>query len=343
MSNTLHPFPHSRSFGLAGRAVVIALTLSLGACAQLGLGDMSLSPEASTETAANDGKPEGPVSELQKATTYWGKQAAKDPKDGTAALNYARNLKAMGRKQEALGVLQAGYIYNAEKIDFISEYGRLALDLGQTSVAAQLLEKADDPTKPDWRIASARGTVLAKQGQYKEAIPFYERAREMAPSQSSVLSNLAMAYAMDGQAEKAEELLRQANQSGGADPRVKQNLALVLSVQGKKAEAQQLTGEGEPAAAALPIATASASPAGRSKAFGPEKVGSGKVASSELQAAPLVPVTATTVDPDEIVRAAMQAEQAKVAKAAAAKAAKKRAATVAAASDAAPTLRASAD
>ena len=334
MGSTLHPLNAILSRGLAGRAVVIAMTLSLGACAQLGLGDVSLGgKDTPAETAANDGKPEGPVSELQKATTYWGKEVAKNPKDGVATLNYARNLKAMGRKQEALGVLQAAYLYNGDKPDYLSEYGRLALDLGQIAAAAQLLESADDPTRPDWRVASARGTVLAKQGQYKESIPFYERAREMAPSQSSVLSNLAMAYAMDGQAEKAEELLRQAQQSGtAADPRVKQNLALVLTLQGKKAEAQALTG----------AADATAQPATEAKP--------GKVASNEAMTAPLLAVTATTVDADEIVRAATQAEaekkkaaQAAANRAAAAKAKKKAAVASAAAGDAAPTLRASAD
>ena len=344
MGSTLHWYDITGMRNTAGRAIVMAMTLSLGACAQLGLGDIGLgdnglgSKDKAAETAANDGKPEGPVSELQKATTYWGKEVAKNPKDGTATLNYARNLKAMGRKQDALGVLQAGYLYNAEKTEYVSEYGRLALDLGQISTAAQLLEKADDPTKPDWRVASARGTVLAKQGQYKESIPFYERAREMAPSQSSVLSNLAMAFAMDGQAAKAEELLRQAQQSGSAaDPRVKQNLALVLQLQGKKAEAQQLTGEGE----AQPAATASAAPA-TGQAGAAQNV---KTAASTTLAAPLTPVTATTVDADEIIRAAMQAEddKAKAVKAAAAKAAKKKKTVTAAASDASPTLRASAD
>ena len=87
---------------------------------------------------------------------------------------------------------------------------------------------------------------MAKQGQYKESIPFFERAREMAPSQSSIQNNLAMAYAMDGQADKAEELLRQAQQAGSSDPRLKQNLALVLNLQGKKSEAREVLGETEP-------------------------------------------------------------------------------------------------
>lgn len=340
MISTFRRFNGTAACGMASRAVVVALTLSLGACAQMG--DMGLGfgkEPAPAETAVNDGKndgkPEGPASELQKATTYWGKEVAKNPKDGTAALNYARNLKAMGRKQDALGVLQAGYLYNADKTDYLSEYGRLSLDLGQISTAAQLLERADDPTKPDWRVASARGTVLAKQGHYKESIPFFERAREMAPSQSTVLNNLAMAYAMDGQADKAEELLRQAQQAGAADPRVKQNLALVLGLQGKKAEAQQIAGGDGEASAATPVAAAASGAASTANA--------GKISASEPMTAAVAQVAATSLDPDELIRLAKQAEEdkKKPAKTASSKTAKKK--TQVASGDSAPMLKASAD
>ena len=87
-------------------------------------------------------------------------------------------------------------------------------------------------------MISARGTVLAKQGQYREAIPLYERALALAPEQPSVLSNLALAHAMEGNAEKAEPLLKRAAAAGGDDARVNQNLALVLGLQGKYDEAK---------------------------------------------------------------------------------------------------------
>jgi Flp pilus assembly protein TadD len=101
---------------------------------------------------------------------------------------------------------------------------------------------ADDPSNPDWRVLSARGTALAKQSKYSEAIPFYERALQLSPGQRSVMNNLALAYTMSGEAHKAETVLRQADPTG-ADPRIKQNLALVMSLQGRHDEAKQLAGE----------------------------------------------------------------------------------------------------
>jgi Flp pilus assembly protein TadD len=101
-----------------------------------------------------------------------------------------------------------------------------------------VLEKADDPANPDWKVVSARGTALAKQGRYREAIAFYERALTLAPDQPSVLNNLALAHAMEGHPDKAEPLLKRASASGPRDARVEQNLALVLGLQGKYDEAK---------------------------------------------------------------------------------------------------------
>lgn len=308
-----------RAFWWAGRTAVVAATVSLGACASVGEGGLSAllaSKEPETTVAART----TPESELEKATAYWGKEAAKNPKDKKATINYARNLKALGRKQEALNVLQSNYMFHGENKDYLSEYGRLALEAGQVNTAAQLLEQADDPINPDWRVLSARGTAMAKQGQYKEAIPFYERARELAPGQSSILNNLAMAYTMDGQAEKAEDYLRQASQMGAVDPRVKQNLAMVLSLQGKPAQARDVTTDGE----AAPIAEATTAQSPKSEpASAPKAVSS--------------PVTTASMAPDDIMRAAMKAEEAR--KKAAERASRKRPVTVASQEDAPPVLR----
>jgi len=120
------------------------------------------------------------------------------------------------------------------------EYGRLLLEFNHVTLAEKLLEQADDPLHPDWKIVSARGTVFAKQNQYSQAVPLFERALQLSPDQPSVMSNLALAYAMEGNVEKAEPLLRKAAALDGGDPRVNQNLALVLGLQGKYDEAKQV-------------------------------------------------------------------------------------------------------
>ena len=230
-----------------GRAVaimpVLAVSLALGACAQMGgetVGLLGLGKSEPTATEAAAAAAKDPQAELRKATEYWGKEFSRNPKDPKAAVAYVQNLKALNRKQEALAVIQQATIYNSEDRALISEYARLALEFGQLSIAEKLLPRAEDPTKPDWRITSARGTLHAKKGEYKEAIPFYERAMEMAPEQPSLMNNLALAYTMDGQAEKAEELLKKAAALSRDPSRVNQNLALVLGLQGKYDEAKEV-------------------------------------------------------------------------------------------------------
>jgi Flp pilus assembly protein TadD len=225
----------------------IGCCLMLVACSQTDLGlsnalttqQQAASPKTASittgaTTPASDGK-----AELAKATEYWGKAYGQDPKDPQVALNYARNLKAQGEKQQALAIMQQAAAANPTHKGIAGEYGCPLLEFNHVTLADKLLEQADDPLNPDWKIVSARGTVFAKQNQYSKAVPLFERALQLAPDQASVMSNLALAYAMEGNVEKAEPLLRRAAALDAGDPRVNQNLALVLGLQGKYDEAKQ--------------------------------------------------------------------------------------------------------
>lgn len=232
-----------------GLLAAFAAALLSGACSA-NLGDIM--PTASLGGGSNSEAVETAQdsrSELDKAVQHWGRQFEKNPRDAKAALAYAKNLKAAGRKPEALAVMQQASVHSGGNREIASEYGRLALEAGQVGLAQKLLAHADDPGKPDWRVISARGTALAKQGSYSEAIPFFERASALAPTQPSVLNNLALAYAANGQPGKAEELLRRASASGG-DVVVRQNLALVVGLQGKYQEARVIAAADMPAEAA---------------------------------------------------------------------------------------------
>lgn len=219
----------------------VASSLVLGACAgatnPFDFAGLSEKPAAKSDVATGSVAPQ---TELQKATEYWGKQYEQNPKDPQAAVNYVRNLKALGAKPQAFAVIQQAYSASPNNRMVASEYGRLALDQDQVALADKLLVQADDPTAPDWKTISARGTVLAKQGKYREAIPHFERALALSPGQPSLLNNLALAHAMDGHAEKAEPMLRQAAADASADPKVSHNLSLVLGLQGKSEDAKSV-------------------------------------------------------------------------------------------------------
>lgn len=223
----------------------ITASLMVSGCAQMGDGAgpalLASGADASAQAAS------GSAQDLAQATSFWGKKFAENPRDLKSGMAYAKNLKAMGEKQKALAVLQQLSVLHGRDRELTAEYGRLALDLDQVSVAQQLLEAADDPTNPDWRVISARGTAHAKQGEYKKAIPFFERALLLAPDHPSILNNLALAHTMNGAAAKAEGLLRKASDTPTASPRVRQNLALVLGLQGRYDEAKSLGAQDQPA------------------------------------------------------------------------------------------------
>lgn len=230
---------------LARRSALITLSavaFGLGGCAGPGsdltadlLGSAQAPKTAQAEIA------QSPQSELEKATGYWGEKFSKSPSTLEYALNYSRNLRAMGRKREALAALQHASNYHAQNREFASEYGRLALELDQVQTAKSVLSFADDPAKPDWRVISARATVLAKEGSNKDAIAMFERALVLSNRNPSVVNNLAMAYTLDGRAAEGEKLLREAATKSQSD-KVQKNLALVLGLQGKYDEAKVIGG-----------------------------------------------------------------------------------------------------
>jgi Flp pilus assembly protein TadD len=185
-----------------------------------------------------DAKPSNP---LHAATTYWAQQHRKKPADAKAALNYARNLKALGANAKAMEVLDQGIRSNPKNTEIAAEYGRLALASNNIQLADRLLKQAEGDRKgADWRVLSARGTVLAKQGHHKQAQSYFIAALQKQPDAISVRNNLALSYAMSGQPQQAEAQLRQVVKSGRESPRIRQNLALVMGLQGKFDEAKQL-------------------------------------------------------------------------------------------------------
>ena len=178
---------------------------------------------------------------LHIATTHWARKHQKNPSDPKAAINYARNLKALGAKDKAMAALARTYDLNRGHGPLASEYGRLALDLGKTQLAEQLLTQAmHSKGSADWRVLSALGTLNAKRGDHKKAQSYYHAALRQQPGATSLYNNLALSYALDGRAGDAEDLLKRAVAQGHNTRRVRQNLALVLGLQRKFEEAQKI-------------------------------------------------------------------------------------------------------
>jgi Flp pilus assembly protein TadD len=221
----------------------VAAAALLGGCTTgplMGGSESARAPGAERLAAGTD--PEGAA-----ATAQWAAAYLKSPQDPRMALGYARALKAIGSKDQAMEVLKVSYQTNPNG-EVASELGRLALDMGRLDIAKSTLQMAESQGVHDWKTLSAQGTLRAKQGQHAEAQQYFLAALELEPNAVSVTNNLALSYALDNKADRAEELLRKAMATGPEDKRVRQNLALVLGLQGKYEEARQLASIDIPAA-----------------------------------------------------------------------------------------------
>ncbi len=169
-----------------------------------------------------------------------GAQYRADPKDSEAALQYAKALRALGQRTQAVAVLQQASLAAPTNKSVLGAYGRALADVGQYKQALEVLERAHTPDNPDWRILSAQGAVLDQIGRHHDAQRYYSSALKIVPNEASVLSNLGLSYALAKDLPRAEATLRQAMEAPKADPRVRQNLALVVGLQGRFAEAETI-------------------------------------------------------------------------------------------------------
>jgi Flp pilus assembly protein TadD len=198
-------------------------------------------------TTGSIGGPLGASSAAATSDAEWrriaesaGSQYRANPKDTAAALQYAKALRALGQRPQAVAVLEQASYASPNDNEILGAYGRALADVGQHKQALEVLERAHTPDNPDWRILSAQGAVLDQMGRHQEAQRYYSSALKIVPNEPSVLSNLGLSYALAKDLPKAEATLRKAMEAPNADRRVRQNLALVIGLQGRFAEAETM-------------------------------------------------------------------------------------------------------
>jgi Flp pilus assembly protein TadD len=144
-------------------------------------------------------------------------------------------------------VLEQAAIQNPKHRGVLDAFGRALADDGHYTEAVDVLDRAQAPGQPDWRILSAQGAALDQMGRHEEAQRYYGTALRLAPDEPSVLSNLGLSYALSKDLVRAETTLRRAADQPHVDPRVRKNLALVVGLQGRWSEADGI------AASSLPL------------------------------------------------------------------------------------------
>jgi Flp pilus assembly protein TadD len=212
----------------AGALVAVAaLALATSGCLRKGADEVT-------------GSIQGGGDDVRRRAAAWGERFQANPADGTAAINYARALRAADQRPQAVAVLQQAVIRNPNSQELLAAYGKALSAAGRYKEAAEVLAKAHVPERPDWRILSAQGTVADQMGDHALAQRYYEAALKIVPGEPTVLSNLGLSYALSKKLKEAEKVLREANSGRATDGRVRHNLALVLGLQGRFGEAEEV-------------------------------------------------------------------------------------------------------
>jgi len=232
---------------IAPTAIALTLALAVAGCNTI----------SGPETTGSIAAPSAPQSDgdWRASLDVWGKRYRENPGDASAAIAYARALRATEQYSQAAAVLEQASMRNPHSMPLLGAYGRALADTGQYAQALDALSRAHTPDNPDWRILNAQGAVLDQMGRHAEAQRHYEAALKIAPGEPSVLSNLGLSYALTKHLSQAETTLRQAAANPAAGTKVRQNLALVVGLEGRFDEAERI------ARADLPQAEADANAA----------------------------------------------------------------------------------
>ena len=215
-------------------ALGVACALALSACAK--------DPTRTGSIGARNSKPMAKMSvqELEGVSRNYSKQYERNPKDKALGLAFANVLRTTGKNEQALAVMQQMVIHHPEDNEVQAAYGKALAASGNLAKALKVIERAQRPDNPDWKLFSAQGAILDQLNRSKEARLYYRKALDIVPNEPSVLSNLGMSYLLTGDLRSSESYLRNAIKHPGADSRVRQNLALVVGLQGRFQEAETI-------------------------------------------------------------------------------------------------------
>jgi len=218
---------------LATAVAICALALSAGGCSNIGAPDTTASISAANTTSANE-------AESRRTLDTLGARYRENPGDVDAAIAYARALRAIDQRAQAVAVLQQASIRNPRNMPALGAYGLALADAGQYQKALETLDRAHTPDNPDWRILNVQGAVLDQVGRHDEAQRHYASALKIMPDEPAVLSNLGLSYLLTKDLKNAETTLRRAVAQQNAGPKVRQNLALVVGLRGRFEEAKKI-------------------------------------------------------------------------------------------------------
>ncbi len=205
--------------------------LALSACA------------ANPTTTGSIGTPDAtsiPADQRAAAINQLAGRYKQNPGDRNTSLYYAAALRSNGQADQAVAVLEITVGKYPKDPEVAVEYAKALSAAGRFDQALTIVDRAIDPTAPNWNALLVKGAILDQNGQNDDARQLYLTALKVAPDQPSIHANLGLSYAMTNDLTSAERELRIAVSLRGANTQIRQNLALVIGLQGRFDEAQKL-------------------------------------------------------------------------------------------------------
>jgi Flp pilus assembly protein TadD len=218
--------PRARSAEFALRPAIVVLCLVLGGC----IGQRG-GPDITGSTGGTD---------MRAAVDQLGQRYERNPGEKHTSLAYARALRSLDQRAQAVAVLQTAAIKAPTDSEILTAYGKALADAGRFKEAMDVLGRAHTPDRPNWRVLSTQGAILDQIGEHAAARQYYENALKIAPGEPTVLSNLGLSHALSKDLSQAEAVMAQAAAHPSADPRVRANYALVLALLGRFSESEAM-------------------------------------------------------------------------------------------------------
>ncbi len=178
--------------------------------------------------------------EYSKAAEYYSRILELQPKNITATLGLARNLRYAGMAQEAIKVIK----------NYVSKFREgksLQLELLKAQLAAGMLDIAlktavelriEDPN--NWELYSIMGIIYDQKNDYDLGKKNYLKGLKISPKNPTILNNFALSLAQDGELEKAIKILEPIVLSEKTTVQTRQTLAFLYNLSGSFNKGQTL-------------------------------------------------------------------------------------------------------
>jgi Flp pilus assembly protein TadD len=235
------------SLALAGRWILLGISLALAGCAAGTGQDGALGSSARRDTSAS-----GQAVSLRLA------RAAREAGDLTTAIQFYRDV-AENQSAEPQVLVELGDTLAEAGLydDAVEAYGRVDagagrlgallglvrahMALGDAAAALQFADQASALAPRDARVLVDRGAALDALQRHAEAQEAYRSALQIAPRSVAARNNLALSLALAGHYDQAIAIMTPLARSGSATPRIRENLALIFGLSGNSERAATLS------------------------------------------------------------------------------------------------------